>query len=105
MRYFSQDRIAVEPGTTIIIVNDDVVSHSILSGKENYNDRHNPFTSDGRISTGELAPGDSVSITFGDEQGFYRLYDPDYPWMKIVAYVFEESDDNTIFGQGQNLGN
>jgi len=104
LRYFSLDRISVEPGTTITIVNDDVVSHSVLSGKENYNDRHNPFTSDGRISTGELVPGDSVSITF-DDAGFYRLYDPDYPWMKIVAYVFEERDDNLIFGQGQNLGN
>ncbi|MEK6929222.1 MAG: hypothetical protein AABZ42_00955, partial [Thermoproteota archaeon] len=26
-RYFSQDRISIEPGTTITIVNDDVVSH------------------------------------------------------------------------------
>ena len=103
LRYFSQDRISVEPGITITLVNDDVVSHSILSGKENYNDRHNPFTPDGRISTGEFAPGESVSITF-DEMGFYRLYDPDYPWMKIVAYVFPNID-NLIFGQGQNLGN
>jgi len=103
LRYFSQDRITVEPDTTITIVNDDVVSHSILSGKENYNDRHNPFTADGRISTGELAPGESVSITF-DDAGFYRLYDPDYPWMKIVAYVFPNVD-NLFFGEGQNLGN
>jgi len=92
LRYFSQDRISVEPGTTITIINDDVVSHSILSGKENYNDRNNPFTSDGRISTGELASGESVSITF-DDAGFYRLYDPDYPWMKIVAYVFPNVDN------------
>jgi len=103
LRYFSQDRITVEPDTTITIVNDDVVSHSILSGKENYNDRHNPFTADGRISTGELASGESVSITF-DDAGFYRLYDPDYPWMKIVAYVFPNVD-NLFFGEGQNLGN
>jgi len=84
-------------------VNDDVVSHSVISGKENYNDRNNPFTPDGRISTGELAPGESISITF-DDAGFYRLYDPDYTWMKIVAYVFPNVD-NLIFGQGQNLGN
>ncbi len=104
LRYFSQDRITVEPGTTITIVNDDVVSHSILSGKENYNDRHNPFTPDGRISTGEIAPGESTSIIF-DDAGFYRLYDPDYPWMKIVAYVFPDVDD-LIIRQGQNqLGN
>jgi len=100
LRYFSQDRISVEPGITITIVNDDVVSHSVLSGKENYNDRNNPFTSDGRISTGEFAPGESVSITF-DDAGFYRLYDPDYPWMKIVAYVFPNID-NLTFGVTNN---
>ena len=103
LRYFSMDRISVEPGTTITVVNDDVVSHSILSGKENYGDRHDPFDPDGRISTGEIAPGNSINITF-DDAGFYRLYDPDYPWMKIVAYVFPSSD-NLILGEGQNLGN
>ena len=103
LRYFSQDRISVEPGTTITIVNGDVVSHSVLSGKENYGDRHNPFTPDGRISTGAVAPGESITITF-DDMGFYRLYDPDYPWMKIVAYVFPDSD-SLILGQGKNLGN
>jgi plastocyanin len=103
LRYFSQDRISVEPGTTITIVNDDVVSHNVISGKENYADRHDPFTPDGRISTGNFTSGESVSITF-DDAGFYRLYDPDYPWMKIVAYVFPNSDSLT-FGQGQNSGN
>ena len=103
LRYFSMDRISVEPGTTITVVNDDVVSHSVLSGKENYGDRHDPFDPDGRISTGDIAPGNSIEITF-DDAGFYRLYDPDYPWMKIVAYVFPDSD-NLILRQGQNLGN
>jgi len=78
LNYLSQDRITIDPGTTITIVNDDEVSHSILSGKENTKNRINPFTSDGRISTGELAPGESASITF-DEAGFYRLYDPPRP--------------------------
>ena len=103
LRYFSDDRILVEPGTTITIVNDDVVSHSILSGKENYGDRHNPFTADGRISTDTISPGESINITF-DDAGFYRLYDPDYPWMKIVSYVFPDSD-SLILGEGKNLGN
>ena len=102
LSYFSQDRISIEPGTTITIVNNDVVSHSIISGKEN-RDRYVPFTPDGRISTGDIAPGESVDITF-DDMGFYRLYDPDYTWMKIVAYVFPNTD-SLIFGQGQNLGN
>jgi len=103
LRYFSQDRISVEPGSSIIIVNNDVVSHTVFSGKENYGDRHDPFTADGRIATDAIEPGKSVVITF-DDAGFYRLYDPDYLWMKIVAYVFPASDSLT-FGQGQNLGN
>ena len=98
--YFSKDRITVEPGTTISFVNEDVVSHSILSGKENYGDRHDPFTPDGRITTPEILPGKSVNITF-DEAGFYRLYDPEYPWMKIVAYSFPDVD-NIILGTTKN---
>ena len=104
LRYFSQDRISIEPGTTITIVNDDVVSHSILSGTENYGDRYNQFTADGRISTDEILPGQSINITL-DNTGFYRLYDPDYQWMKIVAYVFPSIEDNVVLGQGKNLGN
>jgi len=103
LRYFSQDRISVQPGTTITIVNDDVVSHSILSGTENYGDRYNKYTPDGRISTEKILPGKSISVTLSDA-GFYRLYDPDYQWMGIVAYVFPTSD-NLILGKGQNLGN
>lgn len=98
--YFSQDRITIEPGTTITLVNNDNVSHSILSGKENYGDRHNPFTPDGRISTVEIMPGESIDITF-EEMGFYRLYDPDYPWMKIVVYSFPNVD-NLILGTTKN---
>ena len=101
--YFSDDRISIEPNTTITIINDDTVPHSILSGKENYGDRHNRFTPDGRIATGEIATGESVNITFSDA-GFYRLYDPSYSWMKIVAYVFPNSD-SLILGQSKNLGN
>jgi len=100
LSYFSQDRITIEPGTTIVFVNDDDVSHSILSGKENYNDRHNPFTPDGRISTAEILPGESINITF-EEMGFYRLYDPAYPWMKIITYSFPEVD-NLILGTTKN---
>ena len=98
--YFSEDRITIEPGSTITFVNNDVVSHKIVSGKENYGDRHNPFTPDGRIVTEDILPGKSVNITF-DELGFYRLYDPQYPWMKITAYSFPEVD-NLILGTTKN---
>jgi len=132
LRYFSQDRISVEPGTTITIVNDDVVSHRVVSGIVvgserdlatgnicsdvdttlaegfstfgEYSEVYNcAFVIDDRVDTGMILPGKSMSITF-DELGFYRLIDPDYGWMRIVAYVFPDTD-NLIFGQGQNLGN
>lgn len=102
-RYFSQDRISIEPGTTITIVNDDTVSHSILSGQK-LNDRYIQYTSDGRVSTGKILPSQSINITF-EEAGFYRLYDPDYQWMEIVAYAFPNIEGNVILGQGKNLGN
>ena len=95
LSYFSQDRITVEPGTTITIINDDLVSHKIISGKENYNDRNNPFTPDGRIDTGTIQPGESTTITF-DDMGFYRLYDPDYTWMDITGYIFPDTGSETI---------
>jgi len=100
LRYFSQDRLVIEPGTTITIVNDDIADHSVVSGKENYRSRNtseftSTFTPDGRIVTESIPPGGSITITF-DEMGFYRLYDPDYPWMKIVAYVFPPVPDSLI---------
>jgi plastocyanin len=121
LRYFSQDRIEVPPGSTITIVNDDLVSHSVLSGKENYSGRYDgptgKYTSDlqacldesfsegrcgdaQRIDTGDIAPGESTTITFGDA-GFYRLYDPDYQWMGIIAYVFPTSDSIIIKDYGK----
>jgi hypothetical protein len=35
--------------------------------------------------------------------GFYRLYDPTYPWMKIIAYVFPNSDSDIIGTQKDRL--
>ncbi len=132
LRYFSQDRISVEPSTSITIINNDIVSHSIASGivVGSERDLNNgnicrdvditlaegfstfgeasevydcDFIIDNRIDTGIILPGESVLITF-DESGFYRLIDPDYGWMRIVAYVFSSSD-NLVLGEGQNLGN
>ena len=94
LSYFSQDRITIEPGTTITFFNEDDVSHSIVSGIE-HNDRYITFSPDGRISTEEILPGESINLTF-DEMGFYRLYDPTYPWMKIIAYVFPDVDSVVI---------
>jgi plastocyanin len=102
-KYFSQNRISTEPGTTIIFINDDVVSHNLSSGRENFQDRYHPFTEDGKISTGEIMPGKTINVKF-DQSGFYRLFDPNYQWMNIVVYVFP-NQDNVILGQSKNSGN
>ena len=130
LRFFSMDRISIDPGTTITFVNDDDASHRLVSGTGNSNllngkicsevidnipegfnyipagseGRDCDFIFDGRINTGEIASGESITITF-DDRGFYRLIDPDYPWMRIDGYVFSNLNDNLIFGEGQNLGN
>jgi len=121
---------SIDPGTTITFVNDDDTSHRLVSGTGNSNllngkicselpdnipegfnyipagseGRDCDFIFDGRINTGEIASGDSLTITF-DDRGFYRLLDPDYPWMRIDGYVFSNLNDNLVFGEGQNLGN
>lgn len=89
---FSQQKIKINPGDTITVDNDDGISHSILSGKEVIGP-DNSYLPDGRISTGVINPGDSVDITFID-RGFYKLYDPDYPWMKMTVYVFLDNPNN-----------
>jgi plastocyanin len=100
LRFFSIDRISIHPDTTITIINDDVVNHSIISGKENYGSRDDPFTPDGRISTGDIAPGESTTITF-DGLGIYKLYDPDYNYMRIEVASFSNVD-NLIVGTTNN---
>lgn len=131
-QYFSDDRISIEPGTTISFTNEDNVSHRIVSGSGGgtHSDmiagkicsevrkdlpkgfsfipagsagKDCGFTFDGRINTGEIPPGKSVSVTF-EEAGFYRLINPDYPWMRIDGYVFPESVSQ-IIRQGQNQQN
>lgn len=131
LRYFSTDRITVEPGASITFVNDDTVSHRIVSGtglgthssvvkgavkicseistnlpkgfstiQPGSDGRGCDFIYDGRIRTGEIGPGQSVTVTF-DERGFYRLIDPDYPWMRIDGYVFANLDSLILGNSNQ----
>ena len=123
-RYFSMDRITVEPGDSITIVNNDIVSHTVVSGSGSsatsrgafvlcaeseeelpegfsYTQSNCSFTMDGRINTGEILPGESIVIEFEDI-GFYRLTDPNYPWMRITAYSFNDVG-SLILGDGEGL--
>ena len=110
--YLDKTMVSVNPGDSIIIVNNDVVSHSFVSGvsntnnegKINYDDfliceldeKISPGTSgytddnlcdfnkDNRISISVISPGDSKSFSV-DEIGTYRLIDTDYPWIEMFA--------------------
>jgi len=133
LKYFSQDRISIKPGTPITIVNDDVVPHRVTSGivlgserdlvngkicsdieldlPEGFNFLRPGaegidcnFIIDNRIDTDMILPGKSTSVTF-DEQGFYRLIDPDYGWMRITAYVFSNSNSLSFGTTNNQQGN
>jgi len=119
--YFFPDRISIEPGTSITFVNDDNVTHRVVSGaglgthsrvsqgafvlcetpaeklQEGVSHASTgcSFTIDGRIDTGTLQPGQSLSVSF-DDAGFYRMIDPDYPWMNIIAYSFPDTGSEVI---------
>jgi len=126
---YTLDRIIIEPGTTITWINDDVTSHSISSGSglgknarassgkvvicqesdnellEGFSFKYGncTFTLDGRISSGEILPGESWSVTI-EEPGFYRLADIDYIWMNQIIYAFP-STESTIVGTGSEAFN
>jgi hypothetical protein len=116
------------PGTTIKIVNNDVVSHTFVSGVSNSNnagsssnydsylicelnekitpisnmysdDNLCDFNKDGRIITDVVPPGESVSFTLTD-LGTYRIIDPDYPWIEIVIYSFPDSNSSDNINSG-----
>jgi len=125
-RYFFPDRISIEPGTTVTFVNNDDTSHRIVSGTglgqfsrasqgsfticetpveelpegfsfvpEGAGSKKCGFSLDGRIDTGTLAPGESWTGTL-DNAGFYRIIDPDYPWMNMVIYSFSDTSSEII---------
>jgi len=119
-RYFFPDRISIEPGTTVTFVNDDDVSHRIVSGtglgqhssvisgkavicetpREDLPEGFS-FVPEGTESKncdfsfdGRI---DSGSIKPGDswtgtfdDAGFYRIIDPGHPWMTVVIYSFPD---------------
>ena len=126
-QYFDNSMISTHPGELFVVTNGDAVSHYFVSGvsnanhvgKINYDDfllcEFDPnvtstysnqndvtdcdFTKDDRIITGEIFPGESVSI-FIDEVGTYRLIDPDYPWMELLFYSFPDSESSKNVNSG-----
>ena len=94
-KFFSEDRISIGAGGTITFVNEDVVSHSLKSGTSRTISGQKAFTADGKVSSGDIQPGKSWSVTF-QEPGFYRIFDEKYQWMDTTIFVSKDSSSKTL---------
>jgi hypothetical protein len=121
---FDNTLFSSSPGSTITVVNNDSISHTLVSGvsngnnvgKINYddfllcelNEKITPtsnnyglddnlcdFNKDNRIITDIIPPGGSVTFSLTDV-GTYRILDPDYPWMEFVIYSFSNSESANV---------
>jgi plastocyanin len=94
-QYLSPSNTQVTPGSTVIWVNNDSVSHRILSG-QSQNARtvagkgptagqlNNPyFVPDGRIDSGTIPPGVSYQFTVKGT-GAIAFYDPTNTWLNGI---------------------
>ena len=126
-KFIDQAMISVDSGSSITIINNDVVSHIFVSGVSNQNqggttdyddflvcefgeeikpdvtkgggfDNICNFNKDNRIVSSEILPGDSVSIPITDV-GTYRIIDPNYPWMELLIYSFPKSENEPIIDE------
>lgn len=95
LRFYSLDRASLVPGNILTFVNDDIVSHSVSSGKRNTEGRAEVNTADGKIASGDILPGKKWSVTL-DEIGFISLFDVDYPWMTVDVVVFPDIESGVI---------
>lgn len=88
--FVSEDRITIAPGGTVTFVNEDDVAHSLKSGTANYNSHKKTSTPDGKITSDDIEPGKSWSVTF-EEQGFFRIYSEKSQHIDITIFVFDTS--------------
>ena len=95
--YYIPETIQIAPGTPIIWVNNDSIEHTILSGVSTQK-IGNPFTPDGKINSGPIAPGQTFTAIINDT-GIIRFYDPQYTWMNGVIISMNPTPSyNTITG-------
>ena len=96
LTYFAPERLTVTPGLTITFVNEDIVSHKIVSAKRDTNSRGigNPVPN-GITDSGEIQPGETWSFPV-DRIGFIFLFDPNYPWMSMDITSFSELNPDIL---------
>ncbi len=94
VRYYSSSTLTITPGTIIIWKNEDSIPHTIMSGIASFS-HGKPFTPDGKINSGEIAPGQTFKTTI-DEFGITRFFDAKYSWMNGVIISFPEEKSKSL---------
>lgn len=94
IQYYSLPTVQITPGTTVVWKNDDTVSHRIMSGVASFSPGK-PFKPDGKIDSGDIAPGQTFSVTI-DELGITRFFDIKYYWLDGVIISFPESSSKSL---------
>jgi len=92
-QYISSTSLQITPGTTITVINNDSVPHRLLSGqiitttqggsKGTAPPKVPQFTSDGRIDSGVIAPGQHYQLTIS-YTGSTQFYDPSFTWINGI---------------------
>lgn len=100
--YYTPSDIQISPGTPIIWTNNDTVDHKIYSGISTQKNT-NPFIPDGKIVSGNIAPGASFKVVI-NETGIIRFYDPNYTWMNGVAVSIPSASSRVIAAPSMNPG-
>ncbi|MDE1813883.1 MAG: hypothetical protein KGI05_04365 [Thaumarchaeota archaeon] len=94
--YYTPDTIQIVPGTPIIWINNDSIDHTIFSGVSTQKN-DNPFTPDGKIVSGKIAPGQTFMVIVNDT-GIVRFYDPQYTWMNGLIISMPPTSSYVIGG-------
>jgi len=100
--YYSPSDIQIVPGATIIWINNDSVSHRIMSGTSTQK-TDIPFVADGKIDSGVMASGQSFQVTI-NSTGIIRFFDPTYNWMNGVIVSIPPSSSQIIGAPSHNPG-
>jgi hypothetical protein len=80
VQYLDNALFSITVGTSVTLVNNDIVSHKFISGDV--------------IVTDVIAPDESIFLTI-DDFGQFTIIDPDYPWIEFTVYVFPQSNNTS----------
>ncbi len=79
---YSPRSLTVTAGTTVTWTNEDIVPHTVTSGTSD----GTVVSPDGTFDSGNIAVGDTWSVTF-DEPGTFSYYCTPHPWMQGEVIV------------------